>query len=235
MGLMSRVVGIVTSPRETFAKVAAHPKWFGMLVLVIVVTACLASWFQSTEVGRQATFDQSVKWMESFGIKLNDKAYDQMQQSIMDAPVWRTVLQTGVSIVVMTPIIYLAIAGILFGVFSAALGGGATFKQVFATIVHGGAISMLGQLFTYPIFYLRESMTSATNLAVLFPMLPEGSFLAKFLGMIDLFTVWWVVILAIGLAVLYRRKTRPIALSFFAIYGVIAVAVAAFQAMRSGS
>jgi hypothetical protein len=68
MGLMSRVVGIVTSPRETFAKVAAHPKWFGMLVLVIVVTGGLAIWFQSTEVGRQATFDQSVKMMESFGI-----------------------------------------------------------------------------------------------------------------------------------------------------------------------
>lgn len=235
LGLMSRFVGIVTSPRDTFAKVAAHPKWLGMLVLVIVVTGGLAVWFQSTEVGRQATFDQSVKWMESFGIKLNDKAYDQMQQGIMDAPVWRTALQTGVSLIVMAPVIYLVIAGILFGVFTAALGGGATFKQVFTTVVHSGAISTLGQVFTYPIFYLRESMTSATNLAVLFPMLPEGGFPAKFLGMIDLFTVWWVIVLAIGLAVLYRRKTRPIALSFFAIYGVIALAIAAVQAMRSGS
>jgi len=232
---MSRFVGIVTSPRDTFAKVAAHPKWLGMLVLVVLVSASLGTWFQSTEVGRQATFDASVKYMEAFGIKLNDQAYDRMQQSMMDAPVWRTVLQTGLSTVVNVPIMYLAMAGILFGVFSAALGGGATFKQVFATVVHAGVISTLGQIFTYPIFYLREAMTSATNLGVLFPMLPEGSFLAKFLGTIDLFTVWWVMVLAIGLAVLYRRKTRPIAISLFAIYGVIAVAVAAFQAMRSGS
>src|SRR5512139_1106768 len=133
LGLMSRFVGIVTSPRDTFARVAAHPKWFGMLVLVIVVTGGLVVWFQSTEVGRQATFDQSVKWMESFGIKLSDTAYNQMQQNIMDAPVWRTALQTGVSLIVMTPVIYLVIAGILFGVFTAALGGGATFKQVFTT------------------------------------------------------------------------------------------------------
>jgi hypothetical protein len=235
MGLMSRFVGIVTSPRETFAKVAARPKWLGMLVLVVVVAGGLATWFQSTEVGRQATFDTSVKYMETFGIKLNDQAYDRMQQSIMDAPVWRTVLQVALSTVVVIPIMYLAMAGILFGVFSAALGGGATYKQVFTTIVHAGVISALGQVFTYPIFYLRGAMTSATNLGVLFPMLPEGSFLAKFLGTIDLFTVWWVMVLAIGLAVVYRRKTRPIAISFFAIYGVIAVAVAAFQAMRSGS
>ena len=235
MGLVSRFIGIITAPRETFAKVAAHPRWLWMLVLIIVVSGGLATWFQSTEVGRQATFDQSVKFMESFGMKLNDKAYDQMQQQMMDAPVWRTVLQTGVSVAVMVPVMYLVIAGILFGVFTAALGGGATFKQVIATVVHAGVISTLGQVFTYPIFYLRESMTSATNLAVLFPMLAEKSFLAKFLGMVDLFTVWWVLVLAIGLAVLYRRKTRPIALSFFAIYGVIAVAIAAFQAMRSGS
>ena len=235
MGLLSRFVGIVMSPRETFARVAAHPAWFGMLAVVIVVTACLAVWFQSTEVGRQATMDQSVKWMESFGMKLSDRTYDAMQKSIMETPVWRTVLQTGASIVVFTPVFYLVIAGILFGVFTAALGGGATFKQVFTTIVHAGVISTIGQLFTYPIFYLRESMASATNLGVLFPMLAENSFPAKLLGMIDLFTVWWVVLLAIGLAVLYRRKTRPIALSFFAIYGVIAVAIAAFQAMRSGS
>ncbi len=235
MGLASRFVGIITSPRETFAKVAAHPRWLGMLIVIILVTAALGVWFQSTEVGKRAMFDQSVKMMESFGMKLSDQAYDAMQTRMMDAPLWRTVLSTGLSIVLMTPVIYLVISAILFGVFTAALGGGATFKQVFATIVHAGAITTLGQVFTYPIFFLRESMTSATNLAVLFPMLAEGSFLAKFLGMIDLFTVWWVLVLAIGLAVLYRRKTRPIALSLFAVYAVIAVAVAAFQAMRSGT
>ncbi len=235
MGLMSRFIGIVTSPRDTFVKVAAHPKWLGMLVLIVVVAGGLGTWFQSTEVGRQATFEASVKYMEAFGVKLNDQAYDQMQRSMLDAPVWRTILQVGLSTVIVMPIIYLAIAGILFGVFSAALGGGATFKQVFATIVHSSVISALAQVFTYPIAYLRGAMTSATNLGVLFPMLPEGSFLAKFLGTIDLFTVWWVMVMAIGLAVVYRRKTRPIAISFFAIYGVIAVAIAAFQAMRSGS
>ena len=59
-------------------------------------------------------------------------------------------------------------------------------------------------------------------------MLDESSFLAKFLGTIDLFIVWWVVVLAIGLAVLFKRKTGPIAAGLFIVYGVIAVIVAAF-------
>lgn len=235
MGLVSRFVGIVTSPRETFARVAAHPKWFGMLIVIVAVTAAFAVWFQSTDIGRQAMMDQSIKWMESFGIRLNDQALNEMERRTMETPVWQMALQTGVSIVVVTPIMYIVIAGILFGVFSAALGGGAAFKQVYATIVHAGVISTISQVFTYPLYYMRESMTSATNLAVLFPMLAEDSFLAKFLGTIDLFTVWWVIVMAIGMAVLYRRKTRPIALSFFGVYGVIAVVIAGIQAMRSGS
>ena len=78
-------------------------------------------------------------------------------------------------------------------------------------------------------------MTSATNLAVLLPMLPEGSFMAKLAGMIDLFVLWWVFVLAIGLGVLYRRRTQPIAVSLFAVYAVIALAVAAVMSRLGGT
>ena len=50
----------------------------------------------------------------------------------------------------------------------------------------------------------------------------------KFVGMMDPFIIWWLVVLAIGLAVLYRRKTQPIALTLLGIYVLIAVCVAAF-------
>jgi hypothetical protein len=70
-------------------------------------------------------------------------------------------------------------------------------------------------------------MTSATNLSVLLPMIDEKSFMGRLLGMIDLFMVWYVLVLAIGLGVLYRRRTQPVAIGLFAVYAVIAVAVAA--------
>jgi hypothetical protein len=64
-------------------------------------------------------------------------------------------------------------------------------------------------------------------------MLDAGSFLAKILGSVELFRVWWVMALAIGLAVVYKRKTRPIAITLFVVYAIIAVAAAAFSAARS--
>jgi hypothetical protein len=78
-------------------------------------------------------------------------------------------------------------------------------------------------------------MTSATNLSVVLPMLPDGSFAARLAGMIDLFLIWWVIVLAMGLAVLFRRRTQPIALSLFGVYAVIALIAAAVMSRFGGT
>jgi len=75
---------------------------------------------------------------------------------------------------------------------------------------------------------------SATNLRVLLPMIDEKSFIGRLLGTVDLFLIWWLVVLAIGLAVLYRRRTQPVALSLLAVYAVIALGVAAVMSGFGG-
>jgi Yip1 domain len=222
MGLLSRFIGVITSPKSTFQAVAAHPRWFGMLALVTLVVAIFVSLPLTTEAGRQAALDSNVRQMENFGVQVNDQMYANMAKSMRFA-----VYQTFFSILCVGPIISVIVAGILYGVFAVLMGGQATFKQLFAVYVHSTVISAAGQLFTGPLNYFRGSMTSATNLAVMLPMIDEHSFIGRLLGMIDLFLVWWLVLLAIGLGVLYRRRTQPIAIGLFAVYVVIILAAAA--------
>ena len=229
-GLVARFIGIITAPRATYESVVAHPKWFGMLALTTLIVMFCTVLPMTTEGGREALLETQVKQMESFGMQVNDQMYQQMRSRIGIAP-----YTTAAGVLIMSPIITAALAGILFAVFNAAMGGTASFKQVYSVVVHGGAISVLGQLITGPLNYVRGTMTSATNLAVLLPMLPEGSFMAKLAGMIDLFVLWWVFVLAIGLGVLYRRRTQPIAVSLFAVYAVIALAVAAVMSRLGGT
>ncbi len=77
-------------------------------------------------------------------------------------------------------------------------------------------------------------MTSKTNLAVFLPTM-EGTFVGRLLGTIDLFLIWQFVVLAIGLGVLYRRRTQPIAIGLFVVYGVIALTIAAVMSRFGGS
>ena len=232
MGLVARVIGIITSPRETYAAVAAAPRWLGMAILVILVVLACQMWFQSTEVGKQATLDESIRRIEGFGIKVSDQMYEETRKAIMNPPAWRVGMSAAV-MVVGPPIVWAVMAGLLFLVFGVFTGGRATFKQVYAVVVHSGVITTLGTLFLTPLNYLRESLSSATNLGVFLPFLPEASFLGRLVGMVDLLLVWWVTSLAIGVAVAYKKKTAGVAFVLFGVYAVIAIGYAAFMAARS--
>jgi len=214
--LLARFFGIITSPRATFEAIVAHPKWLGMLALGCLLTAVIMGGFMLTRVGQDA-------WLD---MMLNNPARpvpeQQAQMFEKMAPYLGYI--TAAQMVVFFPLMLALLSGILYAVFNAALGGNATFKQLFAVVVHAWApIGLLSMLFTVPLIYARGTMSSASNLGVLLPMLPEGSFLAKFAGMIELFLVWQLFVLAMGFSGLYRRKTQPIAITLFGVYAVIAV------------
>ena len=220
-GLFARAAGIIFAPRQTFEVIAARPRPFAMLVFTLVATAVLTGGFFFTAVGQQAFLDM----MEKRG---GGAQQLELMQKIAPYMGYITIGQ----LLIVTPIALLAFAGILLAVFTL-LGGGATFKQVFAVVVYTTVISVVGQLVILPLNYVTGSMTTSTNLGVLLPMLDERSFLALLFGTIDLFRVWLVMVLAIGLAVIYKRKTGPIAVSLFVLYGLIAVVYAAISAARS--
>ncbi len=221
-GLLARAVGIVVSPRETFAIIAERPRAFGMLVFTIVATAVLTGGFMFTPTGQQAFLDMMERRPGSTAQSM------EMMQKIAPYMGFITIGQ----LVILTPLVLLLLAGLLLAVFTL-LGGGASFKQVFAVVVYSGVISVVGQLVVIPLNYFTGSMTSSTNVGVLFPMLDERGFLALLLGTVDLFRVWVVMVLAIGLAVIYKRRTGPVAVTLFLLYALIAVGYAAWFAARS--
>jgi hypothetical protein len=219
-GLPARLAGVILSPQATFERIGARPRWLGALAVVALVVAGVNYAFLQTDVGRMALLDQQVRQMEAFGMTVSAAQYDEMQRNIGVA-----VLFGGVGPLVMIPIVTMALAGLLYGVFTV-LGGGATFRQVAAVTTHSGAVSILQQLFLAPLNYVRESLAGATNLAIFVPFLDEGHVVSRFLGAIDLFIVWWLAVLAIGLGVIYHRRAPAVFWSFMGIYVAIALVIA---------
>ncbi len=229
-GLAARIIGVLTSPRRTYAAVAARPRWLGVLAVVLVVGGAALFTFLSTDVGKQAMLDQQVKTLESWGVKMSDAQYQRLEESLKYAPYTSVAAQA-----VALPLAALVLGGIALAVFNAVLGGNATFKQVYAVVAHSAVVLAVAQLFGLPLAYARGSMSGTTNLGVFVPFLDDASFLARFLGSIDLFYVWWMVSLSIGLGVLYRKRTGPIAMSVLVVYVVIALVVAAARSAVAGA
>lgn len=219
--LVARFIGIITSPGETFQSVVAAPKWLGMLVVTAVLVAVFSALPMTTDAGKQATIDMQERSIQSFGVQVSDQVHERLEQGAARLP-----YTTGIAAFVFTPIAALIVSGILFAIFNAGFGGEASFKQVFTVYVHTGVIGVLSLMFSGTINYFRGTQGGVANLGALLPMIPDASFLGHLLGMIDIFMIWTVIVLAIGLAVLYRRKTSPIAISLLCVYGVIAIAIA---------
>jgi hypothetical protein len=228
--LVARFIGAFTSPRDTFKNVAAAPRWFGMLATTSVIVALFTALPMTTEAGRQAAIDKNEQAMKSLGFEVSDQMHEGMERGAARMP-----YTTGISVLLVSPIFAVIVAGVLFAIFNAALGGEASFKQVFAVQAHAGPISVLSAVFTGTLNYFRGSMESVTTLGSLLPMLPEHSFGANLLGAIDIFLLWYIVVLSIGLGVLYRRRTQPIAFSLFSVYAVIAIVIAIIKSRAGGA
>ena len=224
-GLLTRLVGVVFAPRDAYTAVAAQPKWLGAMAIAVMLMAVIQGTFFSTSVGKEAYIDQAVSTIKAIGITLND----QMVQNIESQANFAAVRQS-ISLIVFMPVVCALVAGLLLAIFTAILGGGATFRQVYAVVAHSMIIGAIQQAFSFPIMYARGEMTSPTKLAVFFPMLSEQGFATYFLSAIDLFYIWSLINLSIGVAVLYKRRTGPVATVLLGIYAVIAVIIAAVRA-----
>jgi len=225
-GLLARIFGVLVSPRATYAAVAAKPRSFGVAAVVLVIIGVTQGLFLSSEVGQQLALDQQIRAMEAFGMTISDQLYDQMEQGMKRAAITGPISQA-----IFWPIAIAIEAGILLVVFSLLMGGAATFKYVHAVVWHSSVIVAAQQVFSIALSYASGKLAGA-NLGIFVPMLDEKSFVTLFLGSIDLFFVWATISLAIGLGVLYRRRTGPIATTFLGIYAVVALVIALF---RSGS
>jgi hypothetical protein len=111
----------------------------------------------------------------------------------------------------------------------------AAFAQVLAVAAHASVILALRDAVATPLQYARESLANPVSLGMLFPIFDEASAPARFLGMIDLFMVWWVVALALGVSLLYRVRARATAAAFIGVYLGGALLLAAVMAVAGES
>ena len=81
----------------------------------------------------------------------------------------------------------------------------------------------------------RRALTPDGTLVLFFTMLDEASPLARFFGLIDVFVVWWLVVLAVGMSVLYRKRTVRMAALLVGAYAVVALALAGVMAALGGT
>jgi hypothetical protein len=198
------------------------------MVLALITAASQALLFQ-TEVGQVALVDQWERTTLAFGQPVDEARYAEFQALSGKGPLYgvATALVSG-------PVLTLVLAVVVTLVFRRG-NRNVSFSQVLAVVAHASVILAIRVLVSAPVSYAREATGGATSLGLWFPALDAASFAGRFVGALDVFVLWWVVLLAIGVGVLYGRQARALAATFLGVYAGLALLLAVTMTALGGT
>ena len=230
LGFLPRLIGVIRSPRTTFRAVVAWPRWVGLVAVLAGVTAASQALLYQTEVGQVALVDQWERTALAFGQDIDDERYAELQAYSRSGPLYgvATALANG-------PVLTVALAGVIFLMFRPRGGRRVSLSQVLAVTAHASVVLALRQVVSVPVSYAREATGGATSLGLWFPALDVASFAGRFVGALDVFVIWWVVLLAIGVGILYGRQGRALAAAFLGVYTGVALLLAVTMTALGGT
>jgi hypothetical protein len=236
MNALLRLIGMIRSPRQTLAAGIARPRPLDLAVLILLISAACSVLFLMTRVGRLAALDQQVRQLESMGTVVTDRVYAELRSWEPYRP-----LISATSIVVGWPLMWAAGTAVILAVRKRAAvrqkpdTTDVTFAQVFTVLVYASSVFALRALVALPINFMRESLGGATSVGVMVPGLGDATFAARLFGAIDIFALWWVALVAVGLGMLYRTRAFSVARWLLGAYATGAAALALTQALRGGA
>ena len=210
MGFPARLAGIFTAPSRVFEELRRRPTWLAALLAVTLVTAGLNALVLWSETGEKVVRQQFQEAVEKSGQEVPPEAVD------TQIAVYRYV---GPAMVILIfPVLTLALSGLVYLIFGIVLGGEGTFRQTFSAYSHSCLIGIPGAAVATGMIFLKGNAKSSTAVTAFLPFLEEDSFVYRFCQGLDLFVIWQLVVLSIGMGIIGRMGTRKSATAIFSVY-----------------
>lgn len=226
LGEVGRITGVLFDPKKAFASIAAKPSWIVPVVLSIVLGLAFVYFFTS-RVGWDRYFHQIAETnsrMQQMDAQARDNA---IQMQVKMGPMFGYIFG-----VIGPPIMALIVGGVVL--LMCKLGGAAlTFKQTFAMgawasmpRVIAGVLAIIVMFVKNPDDFNLQNPLAFNLGAFMEPPPNSGKFIYSVATSIDLFTIWSILLLAVGISVAARKVSFSKAVMLVGIPWIVWVLVA---------
>jgi hypothetical protein len=220
MSEVSRLGGVLFEPGKTFQDVGERPRWLVPLLLVIL-SAVVYNYCFGQHVGWDRFFRQQLETNRTLQRQMSNMAPEQRERTIQMQARFANIGYTA-GAVVLTPLMFLIIAGVLMGITSI-LSAGLRFKVIFAIVCYASLPGVIKQILATVVMFLKNpddfnyANPLVFNLAAFLDPLATSKFLYTLASAVDVFVIWGVVLLAIGLSAASKRLSFGSALAAVAV------------------
>jgi hypothetical protein len=200
-GGLGAVPLLFTRPAEAFAGLRPRPKWIGVLGLIVVLVA-LSTWIQlaqQLEFGAEIT----IRTMERFGAP--EDAIEETLASLPD-PDSLTIgdIAGQVAPAVITIVVVFFVGTAVLHLVAKIAGADPGFRLSLTVYALAFVPLALGVLVKSLLVRASDTMEVTLGPGILFPGLDYNSLPAILLDLLDVFSLWNLVLLAVGARVAYR-------------------------------
>ena len=206
MNVLSRLAGVFFEPGKVFADIAERPSFAWVAPMVVATLLGLSfSYAVSTHVG----WEQIVRKTIANNPRTADLTAEQREQAVeRGAKIGGMIAWVGA--VVGPAFFTMIIAGILTGLFNAMLGTELKFSTMFSITAYAFLIRAIYTILLILIMYLKppeefDIQLSPFSIAGYLNRQETPKWLFSLAGSLDLFTLWTIVVLAIGFSVASKK------------------------------
>jgi len=235
LGEIGRITGVFLDPKKAFADIAARPSWILPVVFSVIIGLAFVYLFTS-RIGWDRYFHQMADTntrMQQMEAQQRETA---IQMQVKFGPIGGYVFG-----VIGPPLLALIVGGVIL--LMAKLGGASLkFKQTFAIAawaslprVISGILALVVMLTKNPDDFNLQNPLPFFNLGgFLDPPPGSGKFIYTLATSFDLFTIWIILLLAVGISVAARKLSFSKALILIAAPWLIWVLVSSAAAGAFG-
>jgi hypothetical protein len=205
MGELARLTGVVWSPGAAFQDIAARPRWWPPLVVLVLVSLVFTFTF-TQRVGWERFFRQQAETNS----RMRDLPADRKEANLaMQMKIGPAAAYGG--IVLGFPIMALATAGVFLLVFRTAFGADVSFRQAFAIVCYSWIPLLFGSIMALAVMLLKTpedfdlNYPTLTNIGAFLEPASTPKWLLSLGTSIDIFTIWVLVLLATGFGAVSRK------------------------------
>jgi hypothetical protein len=204
MNEFARLSGVFFEPGKVFADVAQRPRWIAPILISMLIGLALV-YAISTHIGWEPTVRQSVM----NNSRTADMPADQREKAIAAGTKVASILGW-VGALVGAPLSVLIIAGVLTELFNGLLGTELKFAQTFAITAYALLVRAVLSALLILLVYLKPPeefniQVSPFSPAAYMNRLDNPKWLMSLAGSLDLFTIWVIILLAIGFSVAAKK------------------------------
>ena len=231
MSILSNVINTYTAPDKVFKAVKDFNFKKALIPLLILAVVGVISFWAIQDLATEVGYDAAVERIESSSRIADDQKEEIIAK--MDERMSGPNYMGWIFSFLGNPIavFFMALVALIVG--NTFMGGSAKYGQLVNITAWAYMVAILEAIVKIPLMLSKWSLEVYTGLGVL-GIGEKGSFINSLFAGIDIFAIWRIVLIAIGMGIIYNKKTKPYIVAMIIAWFLLRLIGAGFSSFFGG-